>query len=319
MKKRFALVLISSGIIFASAFGATAASWAVTDNADAFGVKISVNAPADKHSVKFYKTFDGTDWGDTTDFVVDDGSTVIAPTITKTGYTHKGWVTIKPSLTVYGVEYDTTQINALTIDQDYTFYPIIESNNDMVWISGSGFVGDINTDIAINSKTLNQVIIGKDYVGVTNGVCNPVVNDTSSIGLISNSGVYQFSVSNKSLVINRKITVNTSNIKTDYCGFNWTDAGAKTDLYAFGNGDKWYADISGNTNTGTAYVDYKFSSFIIVRRNPNEPVGWTGKWDQTIDISLTNADKGTEVYSKDHTTIWVETDRIEGNLRYSFW
>ena len=41
MKKKIALVLISSGIIFASAFGATYADWAVTDRAEPFGIKVS--------------------------------------------------------------------------------------------------------------------------------------------------------------------------------------------------------------------------------------------------------------------------------------
>lgn len=320
MKKRFALILVSSGIIFATAFGATSANWAVSDSADNFGIKITVAPPAGKHNVKFYTTFDGSVWGGETTLSVDEGSTVVAPTVTKTGYTLKGWTNIQPSLSVYAPDYNTTEINKLAIDQDYTFYPIIESNNDKVWINGSGFVGDVNSDITINQQKINQVIIGKDYVGVTNGVCNPVVDDKTQKDLNSGSGIYQFSASGSSLVISRKISVNTSNITSSSdVHYNWLDANAKTDIYAFGSGEKWYADVAGNTNTGTAYVDYKYTSFIIVRRDPSKSVGWSGKWDQTVDISLTNKDKGSEVYSKDHITIWVEAARNDGNLRYSFW
>ena len=66
------------------------------------------------------------------------------------------------------------------------------------------------------------------------------------------------------MVINRKISVNTSNITSSSdVHYDWLDANAKTDIYAFGSGEKWYADVAGNTNTGTAYVDYKYTSFII--------------------------------------------------------
>lgn len=311
MKKRFALILISSGIIFTTAFGATSANWAVSDSADNFGVKITVAPPAGKHNVKFYTTFDGSVWGGETTLSVDEGSTVVAPTVTKPEYTLKGWTNIQPSLSVYAPDYNTTEINELAIDQDYTFYPILESNNDKVWINGIGWAGDVNSDITINQQKINQVIIGKDYIGVTNGVCNPVVDDKTQKDLISGSGIYQFSASDSSLVIKRKISVNTNNINW------WTNC--RNDLYAFGNGDTWYSDVTGTNRSGTVYVDYKYSSFIVVRADRSMAVGWEAKWNQTVDISLTNKGSGSEVYSKDHTTIWIESGTTGDKNHYSFY
>ena len=82
-------------------------------------------------------------------------------------------------------------------------------------------------------------------------------DDKTQKDLISGSGIYQFSASDSSLVIKRKISVNTNNINW------WTDC--RNDLYAFGNGDTWYSDVTGTNRSGTVYVDYKYSSFIVVR------------------------------------------------------
>ena len=207
MKKRIALLLVSSGIVFATAFGATSARWAVTDNAEPFGIKIGINLPKTQHSVKFYTTFDGTNWGGATELEVDDGSTVEAPTITKTGYALKGWVKTAPSLSVYAPDYDTDEIESLAIDQDYVFYPIIESNNNKVWIHSLGFVGDVDTDITLSVNSIGQTLIGKDYVGVTTGVCNPIASWNNPRSLHTASGVYKFT--NNKNKVKRLVNIST--------------------------------------------------------------------------------------------------------------
>ena len=316
MKKRIALMLISSGIIFASAFGATSASWAVTDNADTFGVKISTSVPASKHSVKFYTTFDGTDWGDDVDFTVDDGSTVVAPTVTKTGYTVKGWTMFKPSLTIYAPDYDLDEINSLAIDQDYTFYPIIESNNNRVWIHDLGYVGDVDTDITLDVNTIGQTLIGKEYIGVTDGVCSPIASWNNNRSLYSSSGIYKFSNKDGAASCSRKVTISTTNVTW------WTGDSAITKIHVWdGSGNSHDYEIlnssfSATSHTATIYIDATCENLMVMRINPNNK---SEVWNQTVDAKITSKGSGSETYSKNHATFYIESSGGDKSKNYSWY
>lgn len=113
--KKSLLFVISLGIISVTAFGATTASWAVTDNADPFGIKVSVSG-VNKHIVKFY----GINNEVLETYEVIDGEKLeeLPDSPELSGYTFNNWASDNTSFTAIS---DSTILNT-SITQDTNYY-----------------------------------------------------------------------------------------------------------------------------------------------------------------------------------------------------
>ena len=312
MKKRLALVLISSGIIFASAFGATSASWAVTDNADKFGIKIGVNVPPTKEAGYYFKWNDGEE--------VKLGEKVDTELKTTVNVSTTG----EQNFVVYDekdVEVDSGSIT-LDIPGDYSFcfkngetysggptdhtymyYSIYYTDNNG-WgqsniscylynkTTNNGWPG--NSDYSVTWAKTDE--FGKEVYKITpnanlyaqegsniifSNKGNDQTIDIDLCGAVSETNKTGFYISN----LGTTITLDTSALSW------WTDANAKTYAYVFKGGTNAWIPMNVDPNNSKLFISNiidlsKYDTVIFVRCDPAKTPDWSAKWNQTVNISL---------------------------------
>ncbi|MCQ2815070.1 MAG: hypothetical protein MJ227_02110 [Bacilli bacterium] len=156
-------------------------------------------------TVRFYKLYNNSSgWYMNEDKTVPAGGKVTCPALTKDGFTLKGWSINVPDMNHYTETYTVEQLNNLPITQNLTLYPILQSNNNQVWINALGIVGDENADITISTSTIGQTIIGKSYVGIDK-IPVAVASWNDNRNLHTASGIYKFTSSNNAALVKRKL------------------------------------------------------------------------------------------------------------------
>ena len=304
MKKRFALVLISSGIIFASAFGATAASWAVTDNADSFGVKVSVNAPTVQHTVTYYipdindqtyKSFTSAS------ISVNDGTDLYTALNDYTGEVNGfNFVNWHESANHFRTDDETQDVipNTSTVTSDMTVYgKFAKANTFYFYDTTHHYVTSTTNDVTISTKT---AYIG-DYIYSLDGV------EGHSRDLITDSGIYKLEKTTDSWNILRKVSFGINDVSSW-----WTSAGAHTHIYyenTSGSG-AFHTDVAFDSNKVTFYFNYDVNKFVVCR-SPSSSTDWNQFWNQTIDTYLTTKGKDQTTYSKEHITLYVQDNKTD--------
>ncbi|MBR1877994.1 MAG: hypothetical protein IJ814_03190 [Paludibacteraceae bacterium] len=104
---------------------------------------------------------------------------------------------------------------------------------------------------------------------------------------------------------------------------NWKTANAWFAVYAFGDGEEWYA----MTATGDVYqaaIDDKYPSVIFCRMNPDKSLGdkWDGKWNQTGDLTVPT--DGKDLFTipdgdwDGSTTTWSQYEASEPGCEESY-
>lgn len=315
MKSKLFLILASLGLVSLTTIGAVSASWAVSDNAAPFGIKISLEPPVSQHSVTFYKAFSNGEWTNSQTIKVNHGETLTAPVVSVTGYTTLGWNETKPCLSCYTPYDDFTvdNINKLPITKDMVLYPNIESNNNRVYISSLGYIGDADTDITLNVNSIGQTLIGKQYLGVTNGMCNPIASWNTNRSLYSGTGVYKFSNEGGAAACKRKVILSISNVTW------WTNDRAATRVHAWdGSGNSKDYDFAYNAysnNKLTVYIDATLNNLMVMRLSENK----SQEYNKTVDGSVTSHTAGSNNYSSVYTTYYIESSTQDGKHNYSWY
>ena len=263
MNKRVVTILLSCTFALApiALFGSTFASWAVTDEADPFGLRVAISG--DIQQVTFYTSHDGSSWGGTTvKNVIKDAKVDEVPSVSLSGYTFKGWVEgSAPSSTNYTSSYSSANILDMSIGADKTFYPILESNTDYVYVNDNFY--QANVDVAINTNTLGATKLGKRYIGVSD-IPNPAATWDSNRDLYSASGIYKFQNDDGGAMVYRKV-----GLKPNNQWLNWWDGGIPCfGIYAWDETDN-SKNVSVHMGSGTTvygyipatYINFKFSRY----------------------------------------------------------
>ena len=294
-----------------------------SSNNVSFGIRQANNS----YNVKFYTTFDGSDWSNETTLNVNSGSSVSIgdiPSISLSGYSFEGWVSSVPTSSNYSSTLSSSDISSLTITNDVTYYPILKSSSKVAYThsNDNDYYYALNTDVTISYQTLKATYIGYRYVGIT-GIPSETASWLSDRDLLTSSGIYQFYESEGAALINRKIGFRVSDISghwgnesTEYYG-----------LYYFDDGDGWASNVLTRTDNTTTYQDYfyiptNYPSLIFVRLK-GTTTGWSEKKDyQSGDITLVNNKKynsETETSSYSSSNITLDKNQDWDNTWTGCW
>lgn len=312
MKKRIALALISSGIIFASAFGATSASWAVTDNADKFGVKIGINIPTIKHTITYYipdisdQTFKNYT---SASISVDEGTNLYTALNNYTGevngFNFVNWHESNQHLRTD----DTTQdivADSTTVTEDITVYgKFVKSNTFYYYDTTHHYVTSTTNDVTISTKT---AYVG-DYIYSLDGV------EGHSRDLITDSGIYKLEKTTDNWNILRKVSFGIDSVSSW-----WTGNGAHTHIYyenTSGTG-AFKTEVAFSSNKVTYYFNYDVNKFVVCR-SPSNSTDWNQFWNQTIDTTLKTQSTGSTTYNKEHITLYVQDNKTDNKQNINWW
>ena len=300
-KSKFIVASISilSGVALLS--GQVHAAWAVTDNAQSFGVQISIGGMS--HQVIFHtpNSGDTTCMGyNTTNEDAEYGDTLSDITVPSTasflGFTFGGWYTDNAFTQAFS--------NSTPITSDIDLYAKYTRSNVLYDGTSTYFVSS-NNDQTVDSQYVYK--ISTQTWGIV-----PTTNNSNKVDLISESGIYKMTYASSTWTILRKVGFNAS--QTSW----WGNDNYIT--YAYGtteNHNSWddvywgallsttYATVTG-TQTGTVYIDYSMS-WIGGGRYPSG-TSISGNIDgnkrptnHTYHISLDNGYK----YSKDRIYLYI--------------
>ena len=315
MKKRFSIILFSSAVICATAFGATSAKWAVTDTADSFGLKVSIDVPPAKDEGYYLKWNGGeeiklgekvdtelktkvsvTTTGeqgfvicDETDKEIDSGSiTLDIPGeysfCFKNGETYSGGPTDHTYM-YYSIYYTDNNGWGQSNISCYLFND--KTNNG--WPGNSDYTVEwVKTDeygkevykITPNANLYAQE--GSNIVFSNKG--NDQTIDIDLCGAVSETNKTGFYISN----LGTTITLDTSALSW------WTDANAKTYAYAFKGDTTSWIPMTVDPNNNKVFISNnidltKYDTVIFVRCDPNQSPSWSAKWNQTVNVPLPTA------------------------------
>lgn len=244
--------------------GSVFAAYAITDNAEPFGVQISISS--DSKTITFH-TPNGGDSScmaySTTEEHIDYGAALNTISIPSTspfsGFTFQGWY--KESTFVNQVlESDTISEN-LDLYAKYTRSNVLFDGNDTYFMSS-------DSDQTVNSQYVYKV------ANQTWGI-QYVLNNADKLDLLSASGIYKMTYSTTDWTILRKVGIHAN-------GLTWL-AGDGALMYAYGQdsdtgswGDCYWGgtlsggiSLDGGTAKGTVYVDYTKPYIGVVRDDDN--------------------------------------------------
>ena len=300
-KSRFIVASISilSGVALLS--GQVHAAWAVTDNANSFGVSIRVGSTS--HQVSFHTPNSGDSTCmsyNTTNVDAEYGDTLsdisVPSTASFLGFTFGGWYTDSGLTQAFS---SSTQITS-----DIDLYAKYTRSNVLYDGTSTYFVSS-NSDQTVDSQYVYK--ISTQTWGIV-----PTTNNSNKVDLISESGVYKMTYASSTWTILRKVGFNAKDTSW------WGDASCVT--YAYGTtedhnswGDKyWGATISTNnayvssSQTGTVYIDYTCTYIGAVRFDQNaNPTRLDDPdnrpYNTTTHIKLDNGYK----YSKDTIYLYI--------------
>ena len=312
MKTKRTLLLISLGIISATTFGATSAASAITDKAEAFGVKISTEKPVVYRKVTYYIPVDNDPtYKNFTSTTIDvpDGSflyTVLTdchPDVD--GFKFESWHSSKNHFR----KDDTTQdiiSNAATITSDMSVYAkYVKTNTLYYYDTTHHYVTSTTNDATISTNT---VYIG-DFIYSLDGV------EGYSKDLITDSGIYKLEKNTDDWNILRKVSFGINAVSSW-----WTGSSAHTHIYYenTSNVGDFKTNVLFDNNKVTYYFNYDVNKFVVCR-SPSNSTDWNQFWNQTYDALLTQKDTGSATYGKEHTTLYVQNDPTDGKLKHYNW
>ena len=263
MNKRSKVVIFSliSLLTIGLCAGSVFADWAVSDNANSFGVQIRISPL--KKNVTFYTEYD-SGWQNPINVEVEVGESISAldiPSINVDGYTLQGWKSSAPTSDSYAIDYTSDQLADLTISEDAVFYPILKSSNKKVFVNSSYY--PVNEDVALEINLIGQTLIGYTYVGI-DGIPEVSASWYDTRNLYSASGIYKFIESDGAAIIQRKIGLKpNSNWAADWDGtgssfgiYWWVSDSDNGSVHmGVSSGDSIYAYIPAN------YDNFKFSRY----------------------------------------------------------
>ena len=275
-------------------------------------LSFSISASPTKR-LRFYTSHDGSSWSNYSDVVVQEGdsasiSSIPSPSLS--GYTFKGWNISVPSSTNYSVTYTSTQISNLTINDDVTFYPILESNTDYAYTNSTYY--EAYVDVEINTSSIGSTVLGKRYLGIT-GIPSPIADWNATRNLVTSSGIYKFVNEGGGANLYRKVGFKpNSNWKGDWGSGTpaffihaWIDSSTNTDVF-MGNSltnDKLYS-----------YIPATYQYLLFVRNDHNNTsINWSN-CNQSGDLDLSKSFMNSSHYSK--SSIVLEMD---GSADWNGW
>lgn len=260
---------------------------------------------------------DSTDTTEYKNFVsstieVDEGSNLYTALTSKTGDINNfSFVSWHASSDHFRND-DTTQDKyetTYTVTEDMTVYAKYVMPNTLYYYhtvdKKDYYVTTSHTDYGMNAK---EVYYG-DRIYSNSGV------EGHKIDLHTDTGIYNLTRddANNKWTAARKVTFSATNV-------TWWPSGAHTHIYLerTDGTSEWLTDISWSSNKYAAYIDATYNK-IVITRSPNASHGWDNLYNQTVDAFVTNKGKGTEVYSKDHTTFYIEDEKVDNKNKYSWY
>ena len=265
MKTSKKLFLLSTlGIVaFVSSFSFASAM----NTRDASNVSFSIGGSTPKFNVTFYTSYSSS-WGGTIVVSVNQGSSVSAsdiPSISLSGYTLQGWVTVTPSSANYNNPISGSTISSTSVNADISYYPILKSNSDYAYVNSTYY--QANVDVTINSNSIGQTLLGKRYVGIS-GIPNPEASWNDPRSLHSSSGIYKFENSNGAAMIYRKIGITVNN----NWGADWDGGAPGIGIYAWQGESNVsiHMGYAGPGQTLQAYIPGDYENFKFSRYSHNQ-------------------------------------------------
>lgn len=290
MKKIKTVFLVIAGLSLIGGFSTTAFSLYTGTLPSNKEITISIS-PISKHTLRFFTTYNGSSWSTYSDKLISDGGSISLsdiPSPSLAGYTFKGWNINIPSSTNYSVTYTNSQVSNLTINNDVTFYPILESNNDYAYTNSTYY--EANVDVTISSNSISTTVLGKRYVGIT-GIPNPIADWNDSRNLVTSSGIYKFVNEGGGANLYRKIGFEpNSNWSTNWGSgtpaffvHSWIDNSTNVDV------------LMGNSLTNGkvyCYIPATYQYLLFVRNDhDNASINWDNRNKSAdLDLSLTFSD-----------------------------
>ena len=285
--------------------GSVLAAYAVTDNADSFGV--TIRATMAPRTVTFHmphsadntcSTYDNTpveaEYGET----LTDISSSVPNTASFLGFTFSGWYLEDT--------FENSFSTSTPIDSNIDLYAKFTRNN--VLYDGSIFYASSNNDQIVDAQYIYKV--ATQTWGVT-----PATSNENKVDLISGSGVYKMTY-NTNWTILRKVGLNAKD-----CSWWGNDSYVS---YVFGTtedhsswGDIWWGATPSTNNvyvnnsdhkTGEVYIDYSFSYLGVIRCNPSA----TLSMGDEAGTHPTNSTKQTNLlnYNKDSIYLYWSSDNV---------
>lgn len=258
MNRKLLIILSTATMTIAplAFFGTTMASWAVIDDANAFGMRIKVS---DVKNVTFHTAYANNSWDDGTSVGVVPGSTISEiPSVSASGYTLLGWKTSAPTFSDYSKTYTQAQLSNLAITEDLEFWPVFESNNDYAYVDSTYY--QANVEVTINSNSIGSTRLGKRYIGFE-GIPNAVATWDVSRNLYSASGIYKFQNDNGGAMVYRKVGFKPNSS----WHANWGSGAANIGIYTWDDSGSVSIHMGSDSTVyafiPATYINFKFSRY----------------------------------------------------------
>ena len=306
-KSRFIVASISilSGVALLS--GQVHAAWAVTDNANSFGVQISVGGMS--HQVSFHTPNSGDSTCmsyNTTNEDADYGQTLNDITVPSTasflGFDFGGWYTDNAFTQAFS--------NSTPITSDIDLYAKYTRSNVLYDGTSTYFVSS-NIDQTVDSQYVYK--IATQTWGIT-----PTKNESDKVDLISESGIYKMTYASSTWTILRKVGVSAKDVwwwgNDSYITYAYGQPEDRNtsydDIYWGGLLSTNYATVT-SSQTGVVYIDYSIP-YIGVGRYSSDKTTISGyiddskrPTDYTDHISLDSGYK----YTKDSIYLYINPNK----------
>lgn len=307
--KRTKLFLIIGSVPFI--IGTFSHSFAIVKK-DAQNLSFLISAAPTKR-LRFYTGHDGSSWSAFSDVIVPEGESASLssiPTPSLSGYTFKGWNINVPSSSNYSVTYSSTEVSNLTINDDATFYSILESNTDYAYTNSSYYQAYV--DVEINTSSIGATVLGKRYLGIT-GIPSPIADWNATRNLATSSGIYKFVNEGGGANLYRKVGFKPNNNWKGNWGSGtpaffihaWIDSSTSTDV------------LMGNSLTNDklySYIPATYQYLLFVRNDHNNTsIDWSNR-NQSGDLDLSNSFMNSSHYSA--SSIVLEMD---GSADWNGW
>ena len=286
--------------------GNVLASYAVTDNANPFGVTIRLTVAqrtvnfhlpdADDNTCSTYTITPITaEYGDD----LTDISTPATPNFL--GFEFENWYLESTFENVF--------LPSDRVLTDIDLYAKYTRSN--VLFDGSSYYASSNSDQTVNAQFVYK--IDSQTWGVT-----PETSNEIRIDLISDSGIYKMTY-NTNWTIKRKVGVNAKD-----CSFTWDDSSADTYVYglyedhnhyeyntwAWGTNPSDNKATVTNSSTNVFYIDYSYNYLGALRSDPSSTLDLSSAnpWTSTKHTPLKPDWDNRQHYNKDNIYLYIPSD-----------
>ena len=255
---------------------------------------------ASTYTVNIYRNYSDSTWSNPLTLTVASGQTISsAMDLSLDNYTFLGWRASIPTVENHTAEYSTSELNALTVNSDLSFYPIFQSASKKAYVNSNYY--DVDADVVLETNTIGSTYIGYTYVGI-DGIQDISASWIDSRNLYSASGIYQFSEDNGAALIKRRIGLKpNSNWAAD-----WNGTGSSFGIHAW-QGDN-STDVHMGVSSGDAlytYIPADYGNFLLTRySSAATQIDWDGDYNKSADFSFSSSIWSNNTnYSKDSTLL----------------